>query len=331
MSLFAPPAASTFAHRVDALFWTMTGASVVVTAAIAIAIVWFCIRYRRGSGADRSGAEASDQGVEAAWIVAPLLVFFGFFAWAGWLYLDEHAPPPGALTIFVVAKQWMWRVEHAGGRQEINALHVPAGRPVRLVMISQDVIHSFYVPAFRIKQDVVPGRYNELWFDADREGTYTLECAEFCGSAHAHMGGRVVVMPPARFAAWLAAGSAQPSLAARGARRFRELGCSGCHAPGAAVHAPDLHGLYGNAVALADGRRVVADAAYLHDSILLPRRDVVAGYAPIMPPYAGQVDEADVLALVEYIRSLGTGASAPRPHTGAPPQSGMAPQPEPQP
>jgi cytochrome c oxidase subunit 2 len=199
----------------------------------------------------------------------------------------------------------MWEAEHASGRREIGELHLPLGRPVRMVMTSQDVIHSFFVPDFRVKQDVLPGRYTSIAFTPSRTGEYRLYCAEFCGTEHAMMLGRIVVMRPAEFARWLDAGPHQPGMAARGYELYRRYGCSGCHDPGSSVHAPDLTGLLGRRVHLADGRELTADGPYVRDSILLPQKDVVAGYASIMPSFAGQVGEEDILAIIEYIRESG--------------------------
>lgn len=298
-----PVAASTLASRVDAIFLTLFAVTGAVALAVACLIVYFVIRYRKGATVDRSQPPAGERWLEVTWIVLPLLVFFGFFGWAAWTYTDLEQPPADAMPIFVVGKQWMWKLQHSNGRREIDELHVPLGRPVQLILTSQDVIHSFYVPAFRVKQDAVPGRYTSLWFTATHAGSYPLFCAEYCGSQHAGMGGQVVVMEPAAFSQWLAAGNSAPELAAVGAERFRYYGCSGCHAVDANVHAPDLRGIWGRQVHLADGRTVTADARYLRDSILLPRQDVVAGYAPIMPSYQGRIGEEDLTAILEFLRS----------------------------
>jgi cytochrome c oxidase subunit 2 len=238
--------------------------------------------------------------------VIPLLLFIVIFVWAARDFMALYTPPADALPVYVVARQWMWKLQHRGGRREINELHVPLGQPVRLVMTSQDAIHSFYVPAFRLKQDVLPGRYTSLWFTATQAGEFRLFCAEYCGSQHSQMIGRVVVMQPADYARWTAEGTPSPSLAQYGFARFRELGCSGCHAAGSTVHAPSLRGLLGREVHLQDGRAIVADENYIRDSILLPKKDVVAGFEPVMPSFAGQVSEEDIQALVAYIRSGAT-------------------------
>jgi cytochrome c oxidase subunit 2 len=206
----------------------------------------------------------------------------------------------------------MWKAQHPGGQREINALHVPAGQDVRLVMASQDVIHSFFIPALRIKQDVVPGRYETMWFRADKVGRYHLFCAEYCGTDHAHMGGWITVMNPREYADWLQAQGGQQTLAAQGEQLFRRYGCSGCHEPGGTVRAPNLHGVFGGPVPLSDGSVVIADEAYVRDSILDPKGQVAAGYAPVMPTFAGQVSEDDLAKLVAYIESIGPSTSGGR-------------------
>lgn len=216
-----------------------------------------------------------------------------------------RAAAAGATDLFIVAKQWMWTAQHGTGQREIDELHVPAGQPLRLVMTSQDAIHSFFVPAFRVKQDVLPGRYTELWFTPTVAGRFHLFCAEYCGTDHARMGGDIVVLSPAEFARWLATGAPRAGMVARGEALFRAHGCSGCHGAQATVHAPDLAGLYGRPVPLADGTLVVADERYLRDAILLPQREIAAGYPPIMPSYAGRIDDEDLFDLIAYLRSLG--------------------------
>lgn len=302
---FFPVSASTLAARVDSLFLGVLLATGVVAVGVAVVIVWFSIRYRKGSPADRSHPPARKLPLEIGWMVVPLLIFFGFFVWAARDYVMFYQPPADAMPVFVVAKQWMWKLEHMNGKREIDELHVPVGRPVRLVMTSQDVIHSFFVPAFRTKQDVVPGRYTSLWFTATREGEYHLFCAEYCGSQHAAMGGRIIAMQPAAFARWLEKGAPAAGVAARGLQLFRRYGCSGCHDLHSSVHAPDLDGLLGRVVHLEDGRSLVADEAYIRDSIMLPKKDVTAGYRPIMPSFEGQIPEEDVMAIIEYIGSTG--------------------------
>lgn len=297
-----PLDAAASASRLDSLalcLLLLTGAVALVLLAL---MIGFSIRYRAGSTADRTHVPRKGLPVEIAWTVIPLLLFLGIYAWGAIDYVKLYRAPDNAMSVFVVAKQWMWEAEHKNGRREIGQLHLPLGRPVRLTMTSQDVIHSFFVPDFRVKQDLVPGRYTSIVFTPSRTGEYRLYCAEYCGTEHAMMLGRVVVMQPAAFAQWLEAGPHQPGMAARGYELYRRYGCSGCHDPGSSVHAPDLTGLLGRRVHLADGRNLTADEPYVRDSILVPAKDVVAGYAPIMPSFAGQVSEEDILAIIEYIR-----------------------------
>jgi len=297
-----PASASSSAARFDALALTTLIMTGLVALILFVLVTWFCIRYRAGSSAGRQHPPSGNRTVEVIWIVAPLLLFFAVFGWAAYDYASLYRPDPDATPIYLVAKQWMWKAEHPDGRREVGELHVAAGQPVRMVMTSQDVIHSFFVPAFRVKQDVLPGRYTSIYFTPSKVGVYHLFCAEFCGTEHATMSGRIVVMPPAEFGRWLQQGPSVPGMAARGFALFRRFGCSGCHSAVSTVHAPDLRGLIGRRVHLQDGRELTADATYVRDSILLPHKDVVAGYAPIMPSFAGQIGEEDLLAIIEYIK-----------------------------
>ncbi|HEY9899077.1 MAG TPA: cytochrome c oxidase subunit II [Pantanalinema sp.] len=299
-----PDRASSMAWQVDAIFFVLLVLSSLIVLGVAIAIVYFGIKYRRGSQADRTHRIRHPLGLEIAWTVVPFGIFLFLFGWGASVYFDIRRPPADALEIAVVAKQWMWKFEHPGGQREINALHVPVGRSIKLTMISQDVIHDLFVPAFRLKQDVLPGRYLTLWFTATQEGSFRFFCSQFCGTEHASMGGWVVVMAPDAYARWLAVWEAQDTTALAGAKLFARLGCAGCHGANAAVRAPALAGLYGKPVPLVGGGFTRADERYLRDSILLPASQVVAGYAPIMPSYQGQIGEAEVLQLVAYLKTL---------------------------
>jgi len=299
------PSASSLSGRIDALWWTM----VLLCSAVAIGVfivMWvFCIRYRRGRQIDRTLSRGTTP-IELTWTLVPLVIFIGVFGWSLFLYAREKNPPADAQTIYVVAKQWMWKVQHPNGTREINQLHVPLDVPIRLTMTSQDVIHSFYVPAFRVKQDVLPGRYTQLWFEATQLGSFPLFCTQYCGLDHSRMGGQVTVMRPEDYARWLRGDGGNATLATRGAALFRSLGCSGCHGANASVHAPDLDGIYGRMVHLSDGSSVIADDVYMRDSILLPDKQVVAGFDPIMPSFQDQVSEDDLLALIAYLKSTRT-------------------------
>ena len=297
------PQASNFAVPIDHMFDAMLALCGTVSLGVFVVMFWFCVKYRRGSHADREGRATQKLGLEIAWTLIPFLLFVGMFAWSVDLWTMLRTPPADAIPIYVVAKQWMWKVQHTNGRREIDALHVPLGVPVRLIMTSEDVIHSFYVPDFRVKQDVVPGRYTALWFTATKLGDYPLLCSEYCGTDHAAMLGTVTVMPAKDYQQWLKA-STSLAPAQAGRRLFVQFGCSGCHDPGSGIRAPDLRGVYGAQVQLADGRRASVDDRYLHDAIMLPAGQRVAGYAPIMPAYQSRIDEEDVLALMAYIKSL---------------------------
>ena len=298
-------AASSIAGDTDALFLAMLLLCGTVAFVLLVLVIVFSVRYRRGSSVERGKPVRRLTWLEVTWTLVPLGLFVVIYAWAAHEFMQLYRPPPQALPVDVVAKQWMWKLQHRNGRREINELHVPLGQPVRLVMTSQDVIHSFFVPAFRLKQDVLPGRYTTLSFTATRLGEFHLFCAEYCGSQHSQMTGRIVVMQPAEFSRWAAAGPHQPGLAQYGFALFRQLGCSGCHDARSTVHAPLLDGIAGRTVHLQDGRTLVADDTYLRDSILEPHKDVVAGFAPVMPSFAGQVSEEDIQALIAYLHSTG--------------------------
>jgi cytochrome c oxidase subunit II len=307
-------AASQYAEHVDRLFWLLVVISAFIVGLIVTLLVIFLSRYRRDSKAPRGAVpERVDREIEIGWTTATLFLFLFMFWWAASNELTALTPPANALEIHVVAKQWMWRIQHPSGAREINELHVPVNTPVRLVMTSEDVIHDLYLPALRIKQDILPDRYTYLWFTADKTGVFHLTCAEFCGTDHSVMAGRLVIVDPQDYARWTAAQPEGDDLAHQGEALFRSLGCSGCHTPGSSVHAPDLHEVYGHPVHLSDGRTVTADDAYLRDSILLPDKDIVAGFSPIMPSFSGVVGEDDLVKLLAFLKSLAPDSAAPVP------------------
>lgn len=299
-----PPQASDAASQVDWLYFGLTLMMAFFCAVVFLPIIFFLLRYRRGSKADRTRPVSGNNLLETGWTLFPLLVSLGFFTWGALVYYQIERPPRDALQVQVVGKQWMWKLQHAEGKKEINELHVPRGRPVTLTMTSQDVIHSFFIPAFRVKQDVVPGRYTREWFTPTRTGEYHLFCAEFCGTDHSRMIGRVVVMEPADYEAWLTSGSIAPSVAWEGQRLIREKGCSGCHEGNSVVHAPPLHGIYGKQVPLASGEIVTADEQYIRDSILLPGKQISAGYDNLMPSFTGHISEAEIMQIIAYLQSI---------------------------
>jgi cytochrome c oxidase subunit II len=318
-----PVRASTGAGNVDALFVFLLLLTGFVCIAIFIFIVFFALKYRTRAGHKAEQIEGSIP-LEVTWSVVPLGIFMVIFLWGAVIYFQERTPPRGADEVYVVAKQWMWKLEHEQGQKEINELHVPVGRDVKLIMTSQDVIHSFYVPAFRIKQDVVPGRYTTAWFRATRPGVYHLFCAEYCGTAHSGMIGQVVVLEPAQYQAWLSGGATFGSLAANGESLFQQLGCPTCHRFDIQGRGPNLRGIFDRPVQLEDGRSVVADENYIRESILSPSAKIVSGFKPIMPTFQGLVSEEQLTALVAYIKSLtpppAGAAGMPRLVPGAQPQ-----------
>lgn len=297
--------ASVLGQSVDILLLALLALTGIVALAVASLIVAFAIRFRHTANVDRSNPPTRARWIEITWTATPLAIFIGLFIWSSILFAEFYRPPKNAMRVHVLAKQWMWKLEHENGRREIDELHVPLGQPVELIMTSQDVIHSFFVPAFRTKRDVLPGRYTSLWFTATRPGRFNLFCTEYCGTDHAHMHGSVVVLRPAEFERWLASAPPQADLVTRGYVIYRSAGCSGCHEASSTVHAPSLTGLARRLVHLSDGRQRVADANYLRDSILLPDKDIVAGFAPVMPSYQGQLDEEELSALIAYIESRG--------------------------
>ena len=298
-----PDKASTMAGNVDALYIFLVVLSGLMCALIYTLILYFAARYRRRPGHVAEQIEGSTP-LELTWSIIPMAIFLVIFFWGAVIYFQERTPPRGATEVYVVAKQWMWKLQHEDGQREINELHVPVGRDVKMIMTSQDVIHSFYVPAFRIKQDVLPGRYTTAWFHATRPGTYHLFCAEYCGTQHSGMIGYVVVMDPAQYEAWLRGTTSGAPLAVTGQRLFAELGCSTCHRSDTQGRGPDLLGLFAKTVLLEDGRTVTADENYLRESILTPGAKVVSGFKPIMPTFQGMVSDEQLNALVAYIKSL---------------------------
>jgi cytochrome c oxidase subunit 2 len=302
-----PEQASSVAGQVDLLLLFLVTVSLFFTLLIAGLIVVFMIRYRRHPGVDHAPDAHGSLILEATWTAVPFAIAMVMFFWGASLYATLRRAPDDALSIHVVGKQWMWKLQHMEGRREINELHVPVGRPVQLTMTSEDVIHSFFVPAFRVKQDAVPGRYTTAWFEATKPGTYHLFCAEYCGTLHSGMIGRVVAMEPAAFERWLAGGEPgerDVPVAEAGKRLFRLNACDTCHRADGSGQGPSLAGVFGKTVELATGRTVVADDGYLRESIVQPQAQLVAGYQAVMPTYQGLISEEDVMRLVAYVKSL---------------------------
>jgi len=299
-----PERASTMAGRVDALYFFLLAVAAFFSILIAGLIVTYAVKYRRRApdaiGADIHGSLL----LEIGWTDIPLLITLGIFVWGASVFCAMARPPDETLNIYVVGKQWMWKFQHRDGQREIDELHVPVGRAIKMIMTSEDVIHDFFVPAFRVKADVLPGRYTNVWFQPTKPGRYHLFCAEYCGTRHSGMIGEVVVMEPSEYQTWLSGGVPEGSLASAGAKLFADLACNTCHRPDAQGRGPVLEGLFGKSVTLQSGETAVVDEAYVRESILTPSAKIAAGFQPIMPTFQGLVTEEQLLELVEYVKSL---------------------------
>lgn len=316
-----PAQASTMAGRVDNLYFFMLAVTALFSVLIAAMIVVLAVRYRRRAAADVGANIHGSTALEVVWTAIPLLITLVMFVWGTSVFFAIAKPPTDAMEVYVIGKRWMWKAQHLTGQREINELHVPVGQPIKLLIASEDVIHSFYIPAFRVKMDAVPGKTTSLWFEATEAGEYRLFCAEYCGTRHSGMIGRIVAMEPRAFQEWLAGGvPQQTSLPDAGAQLFTQLGCVTCHRDDSGGRGPSLVGVFGSQVQLANGSTVAADEAYLRESILNPTARMVAGFPPLMPTYQGQVSEEALAALIAYIKSLNAspaGTAAPHAAAGA--------------
>ena len=302
-SALFPAEASGIAPYVDALYFFLVAMTIFGTTFVAILLLVFSVRYRREKNPVATQIEGSTL-LEATWTIIPLAIFLVTFVWGALLYFRIYDPPANAMNIYIVGKQWMWKAEHPGGQHEINALHVPTGKPIQLTMISQDVFHSFSIPDFRMKREVIPGRYSTVWFEATQLGTYHLFCTQYCGTQHSGMVGEITVMTPGDYKKWLEQSNCGQSLAQNGERLFASMGCNSCHSGTAAARGPNLAGVYGSKLTLTDGRQVLVNDAYLRNAILNPSEHVTAGFAPIMPTYQGQISEDGLIDLVEFIKNM---------------------------
>jgi len=304
---FVPESASTISGDVDALYFYISGVTIFFVLLISAVLIYFVIRYRRRNAYEIPRPIEGSIKLETLWSVIPLLIAMTIFFWGARVYFAQYRPAKNAIDIYVVGKQWMWKFQHATGQREINELHVPVGRKIKLIMATEDVIHDVFVPAFRIKMDVVPGKYTTLWFEATQPGRYHFFCAEYCGMNHSGMGGYVVVMEPAEYEDWLSGNAGQASPAAAGRGLFESLGCASCHGANAeGGRGPALLGVFGSKVVLSNGPSVTADEGYLRESILNPQAKIVTGFGPIMPSFQGQVSEEQLLQVVAYLKSLST-------------------------
>ena len=302
-SALFPAEASTIAPWMDALYFFLLAMTVLGVILVGALLAAFSLMYRKEKNPVATHIEGSTL-LEATWTIIPLAIFLVCFVWGALLYFRIYNPPVNAMNIYVVGKQWMWKAEHPGGQHEINALHVPTGKPVQLTMISQDVFHSFSIPDFRVKREVIPGRYSTVWFEATTPGTYHIFCTQYCGTQHSGMIGEVTVLTPDDYDKWTKESTSGMSLAQNGERLFASMGCNSCHSGTAAARGPNLAGVYGSKLTLTNGSQVLVNDAYLRDAILNPSQHVTAGFAPIMPTYQGQISEDGLIDLVEFIKTM---------------------------
>lgn len=306
-----PDQASSVAGEVDALYFFLCAITVFFSLLIAGLVILFAIRFRRRSEVELPAPITGSTKLETVWTVIPFVLTMIIFGWGAKIYFTLSRAPADATPIYVTGKQWMWKLQHLEGQREINELHVPVGRATRLIMSSEDVIHSFYIPAFRVKADVLPGRYTSIWFRPTQTGEYHLFCAEYCGTKHSGMIGKVVVMEPSDYQTWLSGGPRSESMTVRGQNLFQNLSCHTCHKPDGTGRGPVLDGIFGKPVALQTGETVIADENYLRESILNPGAKVVAGYQPVMPTFQGLISEEGLSEIIAYVRSLGPQAALP--------------------
>lgn len=306
-----PEQASTFASQVDLLYLYLIGISAFFTIGIVIALIFFSIKYREkekyATGAEIHGSV----GLETFWSIIPFIISMTIFLGGAVVYYNQFRPPADAMEIYVVGKQWMWKLQHETGQREINELHIPVGRKVKLTMTTEDVLHDFAIPAFRTKSDLIPGRYTSIWFEATKPGKYRIQCMEYCGLNHSGMGGWVYVMEQRDFDNWLSGSVSGQTPVEAGKDLFEnKLGCASCHQLNDQGRGPKLAGIFGSEQKLTTGQTVTADEQYIRNSILNPQGQIVAGYQPIMPTFKGQVMEEQLVSLVAYIKSLSGGNGA---------------------
>lgn len=331
---FVPEAASTMAWKVDAIYFYLSGITLFFTLLISAILVFFVIRYRRRSPYEIPRPIAGSHKLETLWTVIPFIISMTIFGWSARVYFEQYSPPQNAIEVYVVGKQWMWKIQHSTGQREINELHIPVGRKIKLIMTTEDVIHDFFVPAFRIKMDVVPGKYTTEWFEATKVGTYHLFCAEYCGMNHSGMIGQIVVMEPREFDNWLSGNMGNQTPAVAGQQLYQSLGCVSCHgANGEGGRGPTLAGLFGRDTRLTTGQTVRADEAYIRESIINPQAKLVEGFGPIMPTFQGQISEDQLVQLQAFIKSLqinnpqqATPATSPAPRTTTQPTPAQNPK-----
>jgi cytochrome c oxidase subunit II len=323
-----PDSASTLSWKVDALYFYLSGVTLFFSLLISAVLIFFVIRYRRRTPYEIPRPIAGSHKLETLWTIIPFVIAMTMFGWGAQVYFQQYKPPANAIEVYVVGKQWMWKLQHATGQREINQLHIPVGRKIKLIMTSEDVIHDFFVPAFRTKMDVVPGKYTTMWFEATTPGTYHLFCAEYCGMNHSGMTGSIVVMEPREFDNWLSGNAASGTPASQGQQLFQSLGCASCHGQnGEGGRGPTLAGVFGKKTQLQTGESVTVDEGYVRESILNPQAKLVAGFGAIMPTFQGQVREDQLMQLVAFIKSLPAGGQTEAPPTTATPAPRQAASP----
>jgi cytochrome c oxidase subunit 2 len=308
-----PAQASTFARDVDALYFFILAVCSFFAFAVAVSVIYFGLRYRRTHDGEIGARIEGNLPLELLWSIIPTVIAMVMFGWGASVYYHLRRPPDEAMQIYAVGKQWMWKFQHLEGQREINELHIPAGRPIKITISSEDVLHSLYFPAFRTKMDAIPGRYTELWFEANTPGRYHIFCTEYCGTSHSGMIGSVTVLEPSQYQAWLQGGALEGTLAQRGARVFNDQACGSCHLDSGQGRGPSLKDIVGTTVDLQSGGTAVVDEAYLRESILNSQAKVVKGYQPLMPTFQGLISEENLVALIEHVKSM-----SPKAATAAP-------------
>ena len=308
-----PDQASTFAADVDALYFFILATSAFFAAVVAIAVIYFGIRYHKKHDGEVGARIEGSLPLELLWSVIPTIVAMVMFGWGASVFYHLRRPPAEAMHIYAVGKQWMWKFQHLEGQREINELHIPAGQPIKITISSEDVLHSLYFPAFRTKMDAIPGRYTELWFEAQTPGQYHIFCTEYCGTSHSGMIGTVTVLEPTQYQAWLQGGGMEGTLVQRGAKLFNDLACSTCHLDTGQGRGPSLKDIVGKPVELQDGSSVTINEAYLRESILNSQAKIVKGFQPLMPTFQGLISEENLVALIEHVKSM-----SPKSTTAAP-------------
>jgi cytochrome c oxidase subunit 2 len=311
-----PEQASTFAKDVDALYFFVLAVSSFFALAVAVSVIYFGLRYHRTHESEIGARIEGSLPLELLWSVIPTIIAMFMFGWGASVFYHLRRPPEDALQVYAVGKQWMWKFQHMEGQREINELHIPVGRPIKVTISSEDVLHSLYFPSFRTKMDAIPGRYTELWFEAEKPGAYHIFCTEYCGTNHSGMIGTVTVMEPAAYQAWLQGGGMEGTLAQRGARLYNDLACSSCHVESGQGRGPSLKDIVGTTVELQDGTTAVVDDGYLRESILNSQAKIVRGFQPLMPTFQGLISEENLVALIEHVKSL-----SPKATTSAAPAS----------